>query len=53
KRENEDLRRWADTLLPADVIRMRERPALAGGAAYREWLSQSDAVPPGKVGGTH
>lgn len=26
KRENEDLRRWADTLLPADVIRMRERP---------------------------
>ncbi|HDU4799206.1 TPA: LysB family phage lysis regulatory protein [Klebsiella pneumoniae subsp. pneumoniae] len=53
KRENEDLRRWADTHLPADVIRMRERPALAGGAAYREWLSQSDAVPPGKVGGTH
>lgn len=53
KRENEDLRLWADALLPADVIRMRERPALAGGAAYREWLSKSDAVPPGKVGGTH
>ncbi|HCA9668024.1 TPA: LysB family phage lysis regulatory protein [Klebsiella variicola subsp. variicola] len=53
KRENEDLRRWAYTLLPADIIRMRERPALAGGAAYREWLSQGDAVPPGKVGGTH
>lgn len=53
KRENEDLRRWADTLLPAGVIRMRERPALAGGTAYREWLSQSDAVPPGKVDGTH
>ncbi|EMO2827042.1 LysB family phage lysis regulatory protein [Klebsiella pneumoniae] len=52
-RENEDLRRWADTLLPADIIRMRERPALSGGAAYREWLSQGDAVPPGKVGGTH
>ena len=49
KRENEDLRRWADTALPADIIRLRERPALAGGAAYREWLSQSDAVPPGKV----
>ncbi|MGL4427777.1 MAG: Rz-like lysis system protein LysB [Silvania sp.] len=49
KRENEDLRRWADTTLPADIIRLRERPALAGGAAYREWLSQSDAVPPGKV----
>lgn len=49
KRENAALRRWADTPLPADVIRLRERPALAGGAAYREWLSQSDAVPPGKV----
>lgn len=53
KRENEDLRRWAGIPLPPDIIRMRERPALAGGAAYREWLPQSDAVPPGKVGGTH
>lgn len=49
KRENEELRRWSDTPLPADVIRLRERPALAGGAAYREWLSESNAVPPGKV----
>lgn len=49
KRENEDLRRWVDAPLPADIIRLRERPSLAGGAAYREWLSQSDAVPPGKV----
>lgn len=49
KRENEDLRRWADAPLPADIIRLRERPALAGGAAYREWLSKSDAVPPGKI----
>ncbi|HAT2176804.1 TPA: LysB family phage lysis regulatory protein [Raoultella ornithinolytica] len=53
KRENEDLRRWAGTPLPPDIIRMRERPALAGGAAYREWLSESDAVPPGKVSGQH
>lgn len=49
KRENEDLRRWADTPLPADIIRLRDRPALAGGAAYREWLSKSDPVPPGQV----
>ncbi|AIR65075.1 regulatory protein [Cedecea neteri] len=49
KRENEDLRRWADTPLPADIVRLRERPAIAGGAAYREWLSKSDAVPTGKV----
>ncbi|HGL4204037.1 TPA: Rz-like lysis system protein LysB [Citrobacter farmeri] len=53
KRENEDLRRWADTPLPADIIRLRDRPALAGGAAYREWLSKSDAVPPGKVSAAH
>lgn len=53
KRENEDLRRWADTPLPADIIRLRERPAFAGGAAYREWLSQSDAVPPEPVSATH
>lgn len=49
KRENEDLRRWADTPLPADIIRLRERPTLAGGAAYREWLSKSDAMPHGQV----
>lgn len=49
KRENEDLRRWADAPLPADIIRLRARPALAGGAAYREWLSQSDAVQPQPV----
>lgn len=49
KRENEDLRLWADTLLPPDVVRLRERPAITGGAAYREWLPKDDAVPPGKV----
>lgn len=53
KRENEDLRRWADTPLPADIIRLRERPALAGGAAYREWLSQSDAVQPEPISAAH
>lgn len=52
KRENEDLQRWADTLLPADVVRLRERPAVTGGAAYREWLSKGDTVPPGKVSAT-
>lgn len=53
KRENEDLRRWADTPLPADIIRLRERPALAGGAAYRQWLSESDAVQPVPFSATH
>ena len=49
KRENEDLRLWADTFLPSDVVRLRERPAIIGGSAYRDWLSKGDAVPPGKV----
>lgn len=49
KRENEDLRRWADTPLPADIIRLRERPTLTGGAAYRQWLSASDAVSAGQA----
>lgn len=49
KSENEDLRRWADNPLPADITRLRERPAIAGGAAYRKWLSRSDAVSSGKV----
>ncbi|ADP10184.1 MULTISPECIES: Rz-like lysis system protein LysB [Erwinia] len=49
KRENEDLRRWNDTSLPDDIIRLRSRPALTGGASYREWLSRSDAVPAGEV----
>jgi len=53
KRENEVLRRWADTPLPADIIRLRERPALAGGAAYRQWLSESDAVQPEPVSAAH
>ncbi|WP_254208088.1 Rz-like lysis system protein LysB [Lelliottia amnigena] len=53
KRENEDLRRWADTALPADIIRLRARPALAGGAAYRQWLSESDAVQPEPVSAAH
>lgn len=53
KRENEELRRWADTPLPADIIRLRERPALAGGNAYREWLSKSDAVQPAPVSAAH
>ncbi|HDC4602564.1 TPA: LysB family phage lysis regulatory protein [Enterobacter cloacae] len=53
KRENEHLRRWADTPLPADIIRLRERPAIAGGAAYRIWLSQSDTVQSEPVSSAH
>ncbi|KHL68871.1 hypothetical protein SF06_22070 [Pseudomonas flexibilis] len=44
KRENEDLRRWADQPLPLAARRLRERPALTGADAYRDWLSRRDAV---------
>ncbi|ERK13273.1 putative regulatory protein [Pantoea sp. AS-PWVM4] len=47
KRENDELRRWADAPLPDAVIRLRQRPALTGGESYREWLSQNHPVPPG------
>lgn len=49
KRENEDLRRWADAPLPDPVVRLRQRPALAGGESYREWLSQNHPLPAGPV----
>lgn len=44
-RENETLRRWADTPLPDDIIRLRQRPALNGAADYRQWLSEGHSVP--------
>lgn len=44
-RENETLRRWADTPLPDDIIRLRRRPALTGAADYRQWLSESHTLP--------
>nr|WP_053143945.1 Rz-like lysis system protein LysB [Erwinia billingiae] len=49
KRENEELRIWADSLLPDAVVWLRTRPAIAGGESYREWLSQNHPVPPGSV----
>lgn len=44
KRENEELRKWADQPLPDAARRLRERPALTGAAAYRDWLSGRGAV---------
>ncbi|MBW5826022.1 LysB family phage lysis regulatory protein [Yersinia kristensenii] len=44
-RENETLRRWADTPLPDDIIRLRQRPAFTGAANYRQWLSEGHSVP--------
>ena len=46
KRENAELRDWAAQPLPDTARRLRERPALTGAAAYRDWLSGRGAVPP-------
>lgn len=41
-----DLRTWSALPLPAAARRLRERPALSGADAYRDWLSHSGAVQP-------
>lgn len=46
KRENADLRAWADQPLPDVARRLRERPALTGADAYRQWLSGRGALQP-------
>jgi len=46
KRENDELRNWADQPLPDVARRLRERPTLTGAAAYRDWLSGRGALRP-------
>ncbi|MBA6063544.1 LysB family phage lysis regulatory protein [Pseudomonas mosselii] len=45
KHENQQLREWSDQPLPDAARRLRERPALTGADAYRQWLSGSRSVP--------
>ncbi|MDF3935357.1 Rz-like lysis system protein LysB [Pseudomonas citronellolis] len=45
KRENQELREWAAQPLPDDARRLRQRPAVTGADAYRDWLSGRGAVP--------
>lgn len=45
KHENEELRNWADQPLPDAARRLRERPAITGADAYRQWLSGGGALP--------
>lgn len=44
KRENSDLRAWANQPLPRSAQRLRQRPAITGAAAYRHWLSEGGAL---------
>ena len=43
--ENAALKRWANTPLPADIIRMQQRPTITGAASYRAHLSSSNPLP--------
>lgn len=46
KRENAELRDWATAQLPVTARRLRQRPAITGAAAYRDWLSGRNALHP-------
>ncbi|MDM5065992.1 Rz-like lysis system protein LysB [Aeromonas salmonicida] len=45
KRENAELRSWADSPLPDPVIRLLKRPAISGAADYQAHLSGPDPLP--------
>ncbi|MND95679.1 hypothetical protein D3C80_879420 [compost metagenome] len=45
KHENDELQQWADRPLPGAARRLRQRPAITGADAYRQWLSGSGAMP--------
>lgn len=45
KRELSDVKAWADTLLPASISQLHQRPAISGSAEYRRWLSTRDPLP--------
>lgn len=44
KRELNDVKAWADTLLPDAIHRLHQRPAINGSAEYRRWLSTRDPL---------
>lgn len=43
--ENQILRDWFSTPLPADVARLHQRPSLTSAADYLRWLSDGEPVP--------
>ena len=46
KREHDDLKGWAESVLPAAVGRLHQRPAITGTAGYRHWLQQGGGLHP-------
>ncbi len=45
KRENAELKEWADRPLPDAVVRLLQRPALTGAADYQDHLYSPGALP--------
>ncbi|MGQ8841078.1 Rz-like lysis system protein LysB [Serratia sp. TSA_7] len=43
--ENQTLRDWFNTALPADVARLHQRPGFIGAADYLRWLSDGEPMP--------
>lgn len=43
--ENKALRDWFNTALPADVIRLHQRPMFANPNDYLRWLSDGEQLP--------
>ncbi|ANJ91916.1 Rz-like lysis system protein LysB [Serratia plymuthica] len=43
--ENQILRDWFNTALPADVARLHQRPGFIGAADYLRWLSDGEPMP--------
>jgi LysB family phage lysis regulatory protein len=43
--ENQILRDWFNTPLPADVARLHQRPGFTRAADYLRWLSDGEPVP--------
>lgn len=46
QRDDTDTKDWAGTRLPDAVIRLRQRPAVTGAAAYRQSVRNADALHP-------
>jgi LysB family phage lysis regulatory protein len=46
KRDHQELKDWAGTVLPAAVQRLHQRPAITGAAEYQHWLQQGHGLRP-------
>lgn len=44
KNEDSEVRSWADTVLPAGIVRLQQRPAITGAAGYAEYLRSRDTL---------